>query len=92
MEQEPKWGVERGDVTVDDANNVWTNLCQEDIVTGVTKGYACIAGCGAVSSIPSNPARPEWGWLCSNCANAPVRRGSHNSTGFCVLHDPPEKT
>lgn len=33
-----------------------------------------IAACTNTSEIPSNPARPDWGFLCSDCANAKPNR------------------
>lgn len=29
--------------------------------------------CTATSETPTNPAKPQWGWLCSECANAPTK-------------------
>jgi hypothetical protein len=79
-EKEPQWGKERGNITVNPVGNVWVNAGKENPL------FPCLAGCGALSSVPTNPARPEWGWLCSDCANERPRRGSQNSTGFSVLH------
>jgi len=28
--------------------------------------------CSSVSEVPSNSNHPEWGWLCSECSNAPA--------------------
>lgn len=50
----------------------------------------CKAGCGrSIEQLPEFtplgvPWKPEWGWLCSDCANSStsLRR---NKTGFAVL-------
>lgn len=40
--------------------------------------------CNAVIDLdkPPNPEHPTWPWLCSDCANAPARKGSRNSNGI----------
>lgn len=44
--------------------------------------YRCIGQsaskgrCTNERETPSNPDRPEWGFLCSECANAPANRNS----------------
>lgn len=32
--------------------------------------------CQNMSLVPSNPARPDWGFLCSDCAGAPAVKNS----------------
>lgn len=46
--------------------------------------YPCIGKCGASKEfeVAPYPEHPDWGWLCSTCANTPARKGSRNSTGF----------
>ena len=42
--------------------------------------------CERESEVPSVIGRPEFGWLCSDCANASPRKGSRNRTGFATLN------
>lgn len=50
----------------------------------------CKTGCGrTIERLPKftplgHPWNPEWGWLCSECANNPIP-GRRNKTGFAVL-------
>jgi hypothetical protein len=48
--------------------------------------YLCVAGCGNSKEFKTtpNPDHPNWPYLCSDCANAPPRKGSKNSSGFVV--------
>jgi hypothetical protein len=53
----------------------------------------CIAQCGrSVDQLPERTPlgvewKPEWGYLCSPCANEPARVGSRNSQGIVVPED-----
>jgi hypothetical protein len=38
--------------------------------------------CANISETPSNPDRPEWGWLCSNCSGAPPVPNSPRAEEF----------
>ena len=55
--------------------------------------YRCIAidekgvQCDSTSETPTNATHPEWGYLCSPCANQPARSGSRNTHGI-VLERP----
>ena len=40
--------------------------------------------CTNISEVPSNPSRPEFGWLCSECANAPAAPHSSMTEGVNV--------
>lgn len=35
-----------------------------------------VSQCSHTSETPTNPARPEWGFLCPDCANAAPNRNS----------------
>jgi hypothetical protein len=56
--------------------------------------YRCIGKnsegeqCPHGSETPTNPAHPEWGFLCQRCANEPARKGSRNNTNGIVLERP----
>lgn len=46
--------------------------------------FSCIGGCGRTKSFESfpYPEHPNWGYLCSGCANEAPKRGSRNSKGI----------
>ena len=80
---ETNWNKERGGITeVDGAVFVnagkYTPLIQ--CIGRDATGNRC-----ETMGTPSNPNRPEWGFLCSQCSGAPARRGSRNSTGYSAL-------
>ncbi len=38
--------------------------------------HGTVSQCSHTSETPTNPARPEWGFLCPDCANAAPNRNS----------------
>lgn len=54
---------------------------------GKLKDHGKIVSCTNVSEIPTNPERPEWGYLCSECAN--VRYGRQQLKLDLPDHDKP---
>jgi hypothetical protein len=39
---------------------------------------------GVRCSNQGEPVKPEWDFLCSECANEPARKGSRNSSGIVM--------
>lgn len=43
---------------------------------GRSRVGAELVRCTNESETPTNPDKPDWGWLCGACANAPAARNS----------------
>ncbi len=41
---------------------------------GKSRGLGGLVQCAHTSPVSSNPAKPEWGYLCPSCSDAPPNR------------------